>query len=160
MTEDGIMRACLNDKQVMKEVGEGKATDEVFAAIQMVNDLTIHALSVVRCDAQWLQTMLEKKSDKDTKSICVPNTAPRQEQLALAHGHGRRFHASNGMHITDNDTFIAFEILEHKEKRAEAEKDKKRQQRQQLIEINVLTKEPLSNCILSRIWTVCSHGTK
>ena len=42
------------------------------------------------------------------------------------------------MHITDKDIFIAFEIWEHKEKRAEAEKDKKRQQRQHLIETNVL----------------------
>ncbi len=79
-----------------------------------------------------------KEGDKVTKSICVPNTAPRQERLNLACGQGGRFHASNGMHITDNDIFIAFEIQECKEKKAEAEKDKKRQQRQQLIETNAL----------------------
>jgi hypothetical protein len=47
-------------------------------------------------------------------------------------------HASNGMHITENDIFIAFGIRERKEARAAAEKDKKRRQRQQLIESNAL----------------------
>ncbi len=125
-TEDGITRACLNNKQVMKEMGVVKETDEVYAAIQMANDLAIHALTLVGYNAQWLQATLEKKNNESNKSICVPNTAARQERLALAHGHGGQFHASNGMHITENDIFIAFEIQERKEARAAAEKDKKR----------------------------------
>ncbi len=137
-TEDGITRAYLNDKQVMNEMGVVKETDEVYAAIQTANDLAIHALTLAGYDAQWLQATLEKKNDESNESICVPNTAARQERLALARGHGGRFHASNGMHITENDIFIAFEIRERKEARAAAEKDKKRRQRQQLIESNAL----------------------
>jgi hypothetical protein len=127
-TNKGITRACLNDKQVMREIGDGKDTDDVLAAIQKANDLAIHALTLAGYDAQWLQATLEKKSCDEVaeESICVPNTSARQEWLAIARGHGGQFHASNGMHITDNDIFIAFEIREQKEKRAEAERDKKR----------------------------------
>ncbi len=107
-------------------MGVVKETDEVYAAIQTANDLVIHALTLAGYNAQWLQATLEKKNNKSNESICVPNTAARQERLALACGHGGRFHASNGMHITENYIFIAFEIREQKEARAAAEKDKKR----------------------------------
>ena len=88
--------------------------------MQMEYDLGIHALTLAGYDAQWLQAMLEKKNDEVNESkICVPNPAA----ISLC----GQFHASNGMHITDNEIFISFEMREHKEARAEAEKDKKRQ---------------------------------
>jgi hypothetical protein len=39
-TEDGIIRACLNNLQVWKEIGHGnKEMDQVYFAIQTANDL-------------------------------------------------------------------------------------------------------------------------
>ncbi len=83
---DGITRACLGNPQVMKELGDGKDTDELYKAIQTANDLAIHALTVVGYDAQWLQAALRKKEVEE--SICVPNTATRKEQLVIVHRHG------------------------------------------------------------------------
>jgi hypothetical protein len=108
----------------MKKIGDGKETDdETYAAVQTANDLTIFALLNAGYDAHFLQATLQKKEVEEL--ICVPNTAEQQERLATTRGHGGRFHASNGMHITDNDIFIAYELKDRKKARAEAEKDKK-----------------------------------
>ncbi len=72
------------------------------------------------------------------ESICVPHTEARQEQLAIARGHGGRFHASNSMHITDNDIFIAFKMKDRQKARAEAEKKKTCQLQQQKKEEKAL----------------------
>ncbi len=61
-TKDGITRACLNNPHVMKEIGDGKETDnETYAAVQRANDLTIFALSNAGYDAHFLQATLQKK---------------------------------------------------------------------------------------------------
>jgi hypothetical protein len=122
-TEDGVTRECLSNPEVMKEHGDGKDTDEPYKAIQTANELAIHALMVAGYDGHWLQSTLKKKEVDE--SISVANTAARQERQAIAHGHGGRFHASNGMQITDNDIFIAFEMKDHKKAKAEAKKEKK-----------------------------------
>jgi hypothetical protein len=126
----------------MKEIGDGKETDDAtYAAVQTANDLAIFALSNARYDAHFLQATLQKKEVEEL--ICVPNKAAQQERLAIARGHGGRFHASNGMHITDNDIFIAFEMKDRKKARTEAEKDKKRWQQMRTNEEKAL--EILSN---------------
>ena len=48
---DGITRACLGNPQVMKKLGDGKDTDELYKAIQLANDLAIYALTVAGCNA-------------------------------------------------------------------------------------------------------------
>ncbi len=73
-------------------------------------------------DAQWLKVTLKKKKVIE-ESICVPNTAAWWEQLAIACGHSRQFYASNGMNITNNDIFIAFEMKDQVAARAAAQKD-------------------------------------
>ena len=74
---DEVTRACLNDKRVMKGIGDGEERDSLYSAIQTANDLVIHALTLEGYDAQWLQVTLERK-DVAEESICVPNTAARQ----------------------------------------------------------------------------------
>ncbi len=101
-TEDGIIPACLDDPQVMKAIGDSnKDMDQLYLAIQMANDLVIHAPMMDGYNAQWLKAMLKKKEVEE--SICVPNTAVQWEQLAVALGHGRQFHASNNMNINNNN---------------------------------------------------------
>ncbi len=76
VAEDGITRACLDNPQVMKAIGDGNEdTDQLHLAIQMASDLAIHALTMGGCNAQWLKVMLKKKKVVE-ESICVPNTAP------------------------------------------------------------------------------------
>jgi hypothetical protein len=80
-TEDGIARACLDGLQVSKEIGHGnKEMDQVYLAIQMANDLAIHALTMA------LKAKLKTKKVVEEK-ICVPNSAAQQEGLAVACGH-------------------------------------------------------------------------
>jgi hypothetical protein len=130
-TDNGITRACLDDVQV-KAIGDGnKDTDQLYLAIQMANDLAIYTLTMGGCEAQWLNTTLKKKKVGE-ESICVPNTAARREWVAIAHGHGGQFHASNSMNITDNNIFIAFKMKDQVVARAAAKKDKKCQQQQQM----------------------------
>jgi len=107
----------------MSELGDGKDTNELNKAIQTANDRADHALTVVGYNGHWLQATLKKKEVEE--SICVPNSAARQEWLAIARGHGGQFHASNGMRITDNDISIAFEMKDRKKARVEAKKEKR-----------------------------------
>ncbi len=73
--EDGITRACLDNPQVLKEIGHGnKETDQVYLAIQMANDLAIYALMMAGYDAHLLKATLKKKKVVE-ETICVPNTA-------------------------------------------------------------------------------------
>jgi hypothetical protein len=76
-------------------------------------------------DAQWLKATLKKSDDADSISITQPHTRARQEALAHARGHGGRFHATRGMHVTSDDMFISMEINARNEKRAAVKKEKK-----------------------------------
>jgi hypothetical protein len=88
-TENEITRACLDNPQVSKEIGDGnKDMDQIYLAIQTANDLTIQALMMGGYDAQWLKATLKKKKVVE-ETICMPNTAAQQERLAIAHGHGK-----------------------------------------------------------------------
>ncbi len=119
--------------------------DLLYCAIQTANDLASHALTMDGYDAQWLKVMLKKKEVE--QSICVPNTVTQRERLAMAHGHGGQFHASSGMHITNNNILIASEMKDRQAARASAKKDKKHWQQQQTNEekaLKILGEEGMS----------------
>ena len=40
-TTEGITRACLDDPQVMKALGDDEDTDKEYAALQIANDLAV-----------------------------------------------------------------------------------------------------------------------
>lgn len=85
-------------------------------SIQMVDGLTIFALSMAGYDAHFLQRTLEKKEVEE--SIHAPETAAQQDRLAIVHRYGRQFHMPIGVHVMDNNIFIAFEMKDHKKARA------------------------------------------
>ena len=58
-------------------------------------------------------------------SVTVANTRERQEALAKATTHGKKFYVTGGEHITSDDMFIAAEMGNRKREIAEMEKDKK-----------------------------------
>jgi hypothetical protein len=130
--EGRITRACVNNPQVLKELGDDKDTDLLYYAVQNANDISVLALHNVGYDAQWLTATLKKK--KEEESVCVPYSPSKVEMLANACGHGGRFHATNGMHLTADEMFIAEEMKLCKEERVTAEKDKKVRQQQQMNE--------------------------
>ena len=57
--------------------------------------------------------------------MTVANTRERQEALAAAHTHGKKFFVMGGEHGTSDDMFIAVELNWRKAEAAEWEKDKK-----------------------------------
>ena len=45
VSDDGrITRACLNDPQVLTEIGDDKDTDKIYYAVQNANDISILGL--------------------------------------------------------------------------------------------------------------------
>ena len=135
-TPEGITRACLNNPQVLKLLGNDKDTNQLHWSVQAANDLAIHALIQAGYDAQWLKATLEKKEEE--RPITQSNTVKRQQALAGVHTHGGCFHVTGGIHITSDDFFISHEIGENEEACGDAEKDKKRQQQLQMTEERAL----------------------
>jgi hypothetical protein len=103
---------------------DGDDIQELHWSIQNASKLAIHALAQGGYDAQWLKARLNK-SDAAKRPITQPNTRARQESLAHARGHGGRFHATGGMHITSDDLFISIEMNARNDERATVEKEKK-----------------------------------
>jgi hypothetical protein len=137
VAEDGrITRACLNNPQVLTELGDDKDMDLLYYAVQNANDIAVLSLHNAGYDAQWLTATLNKKKEEET--VCVPYSPSRVERLANARGHGGRFHATKGGHLTADDIFIAGEMKLRKEEREIAEKDKKVRQQQQMNEEKAL----------------------
>ena len=57
--------------------------------------------------------------------MTVANTRERQEALAAAHTHGKKFFVTGGEHVTSNDMLIAAELNQRKAEATGREKDKK-----------------------------------
>jgi hypothetical protein len=57
--------------------------------------------------------------------VTVANTRERQEALAAAHTHGKKFFVKGGDHVTSNDILIAAELNQRKAEATGRERDKK-----------------------------------
>jgi hypothetical protein len=112
VTRDGITRACLNDPQVMVNIGDG--LDEVDCrnhAIQEANDLAVHALNSARYNGDFLKATLKKRDEMAEKVITKPNSMARVKALAEAKLHGGCFCATNGgTHSTAEDYWKGAEL--------------------------------------------------
>ena len=83
VSKDGrITRACLNDLQVLQEIGDNEDTNRLFYAVQNANDLSIGAHNTAGYDAQWLKVTLNEKNEEER--VCVPYSPSRLELLANA----------------------------------------------------------------------------
>jgi hypothetical protein len=83
-----------------------------------------------------LPTLMKKVREE---RVMEPNTVARQLALAMAKGHGGRFHVTSGAHMTCNDLFIAVEMSARRDESAEDEKKKKLALQCQDVEDKVLT---------------------
>ena len=129
-TDQGVTRACLSNKQVMRLIGDGDDNDKetlLRYSVQVANDNAIYALSQAGYDAQFLQATLIQKSaaEDDRERITVPNTVECVRALAEAKVHGGRFHVTHGCHVTHNDFFASSELRDRQEKRVVMAKKKK-----------------------------------
>jgi hypothetical protein len=60
-----------------------------------------------------------------SEPVTVTNTRERQQALAAAHTHSKKFFVMGGEHVTSNDMLIAAELNQRKEEATGREKDKK-----------------------------------
>jgi len=68
----------------------------------------------------------DKISDRRaSRPVTVANTRERQEALAAAHMHGKKFFVTGGAHVTSNDMLIVAELNQRKAEATGREKDKK-----------------------------------
>ncbi len=96
-TRDCITRACLNDPEVMVNIGDGSdEVDRRNRAIQEVNDLAVNALNSAGYNGDFLKATLKKRDEMAEKVITEPNSTARVKALAEAKSHGGCFCATNG----------------------------------------------------------------
>jgi hypothetical protein len=129
-TDQGVTRACLNSKQVMRLIGDGgDDNDETLLrhSVQVANDNAIYALNQAGYDAQFLQATLIQKSgaEDERERITEPNTVARVRALAEAKGHGGRFHVTGGCHVTHDDFFASSELRDRLDERVVMSRKKK-----------------------------------
>ncbi len=128
--EEGVTRACLSNKMVMRVIGDGSDDNETLLrySIQVTNDNAIYALTQAGYDAQFLQgTLINKTSadDDDKDWITEPHTVERVRALAEANGHGGRFHVTHGCHVTHDDFCVLNELRDWQAERVVMTKKKK-----------------------------------
>ena len=131
-TDQGVTRACLLNKQVMRLIGDGgEDNDETLLcySLQVANDNAVYALTQAGYDAQYLQATLIRKTtaEEDSERITVtePNTVERVRALAEAKGHGGRFHVTHGSHVTHDDFFASSELRDRQDERVVMTRKKK-----------------------------------
>ena len=100
-------RACLSDPKVSKTLGDGE--DEYHNAIQVANDLAVHSLNECGYNGNLLQAKLEKQREEDAP-FTQPHSKERIEMLRKASTHGKKFLATRGSHVMNNDFFVAAEL--------------------------------------------------
>ncbi len=91
--KERIMRACINDLQVLKALGDNVDTDEGYFAIQAANNFAVQALASSGYNGKWMQVRLNTNSkDEDKKQpITQPHILEQQQALAKACTHGGQF---------------------------------------------------------------------
>jgi hypothetical protein len=123
-----ITRACLLDKQVMREMGDGDADDDedrLRWKVQTANTLAVDALVRAGYDGELLRATLKQKRDDETSPITQPRTKERQELLSRAKNAGQRHMATGGCHLTHDDMLISIEMASRAKDAGEIEKEKK-----------------------------------
>ena len=85
--------------------------------------------------------------------MTVTNTRERQQALAAAHMHSKKFFVMGGEHVTLNDMMIAAELNQRKEEATGREKDKKSR-----VEYHARREAPLLTAASKASWKTMSGG--
>ncbi len=105
--------ACLNDKQVCREVGDSSPNDDIqieMTEMQRANTMACDLLTACGFQGHFLKAELKKKPEVNESLVTVPNSKERVEALAKASTHGAIFAVTGGEHFTSDDMFKAAEM--------------------------------------------------
>jgi hypothetical protein len=124
-TREGVTCACLNNPQVVRSSDTSGDIAKLCWSVQNMNELSVHALTQAGYNGQLLKATFKKKLEEEDQQNTLPNTQARREALTQVRGHGGRFHATGGMHVTSDDLFISMEMAQQKGESLALEKEKK-----------------------------------
>ena len=131
-----ITRACLSNKQVMREVGDVDADDDedrLRWKVQTANTLAVDALVRAGYDGELLRATFKPK-EVEERPLTQPGTKERQQLLSSAKNAGQRHMATGGCHLTHDNMLISIEMASRSKDAAAIEKDKKLRRGQQAAE--------------------------
>jgi len=101
---------------------------DVYQDIQSQNNFSTTQLSVIGYKGDALKVQFREDTIRErqaTATVTIPQTRERQEAIAAANTHGKKFFVTGGEHVTSDDMFKAAEINRRTVEAAERKKDKK-----------------------------------
>jgi hypothetical protein len=149
---------CLENKKVGHN---GTDRDDLknfdaFADVQSQNDYSTTQLTMLGYKGEMLRAQYHDAKVRALRAaapVTVAHTRERQEALAAATTHGKKFFVTGGEHITSDDMFKSAEIVRRNVEAVEVEKEKKRR-------LEYRARRELSPCsiVLKTFWRMPSHG--
>jgi hypothetical protein len=122
-------RKCLTNSKVRHDgMDERDPNFNAYQDVQPQNDYSTTQLNVMgyRGDVLRAQFCPDKISERKASGpVTVANRHERQEALAAAHTHGKKFFVREGKHVMSGNMFIVVELNRQRAEAAEREKDKK-----------------------------------
>jgi hypothetical protein len=122
-------RKCLTNSKVRHDgTDERDLNFDAYQDIQSQNDYSTAQLNVMGYRGDLLSVQFRPDKIRELLAsgpVTVANTRERQEALAAAHTHGKKFFVTGGEHVTSNDMLIAAELNQRKAEATGREKDKK-----------------------------------
>jgi hypothetical protein len=122
-------RKCLTNLKVRRDgMDERDPNFDAYQDVQSQNDYSTTQLNVMGYKGDILRAQFCPDKITERKAslpVTVANTRERQEALAAAHTHSKKFFVTGGKHVTSNDMFISVELNWQKAEAAEREKDRK-----------------------------------
>ena len=125
-------RKCLTNSKVRHDGTDKRDPNfDAYQDIQSQNDYSTAQLNVMGYRGDLLRLQFcpdnEISERRALGLVTVANTRERQEALAAAHTHGKKFFVMGGEDVTLNDMLIAVELNQRKAEATGREKDKKSQ---------------------------------
>ena len=122
---------CLENKKVGHD---GTDRDDLknfdaFADVQLQNDYSTTQLTMLGYKGEMLRAQYHDAKVRALRAaapVTVAHTRERQEALAAATTHGKKFLVTGGEHIMSDNMFKSAEIVRRNVEALEVEKDKKR----------------------------------
>jgi hypothetical protein len=122
-------RKCLTNSKVRHDgTDERDPNLDAYQDIQSQNDYSTAQLNVMGYRGDLLSVQFRPDKIRELLAsgpVTVANTRERQEVLAAAHTHGKKFFVTGGEHVTSNDMLIAAELNQRKAEATGREKNKK-----------------------------------
>jgi hypothetical protein len=140
---------------------------DVFQDIQSQNDYSTTQLNVMgyRGDVLRAQFCADEVSERQALApVTVPHTRERQQALAAAGTHGKKFFVTGVEHVTSDDMFKAAKINRRTHEAAEKEKEKKswveyharRKAALPIVDRTKMSLKAMSRGLRARSWRCCS----